>query len=568
MSDGTRSCPELQEALQRIAILEDELARRCASDWQPPTSGPQEGEDRFRAQFYDLPLPAYTWQRCGEDFRLIDFNKEALAYSGPRLPTLLHRKASVIYSDIPDVLRWMEQCWQGRTRVRQEFWMRLRTTNHLRFIDGSWVFIPPNLVQFLILDATERKLQADELRQARDQLETQVEERTHRLQETNQKLQKSQAEMSAILNSFHDVVIEFVDPSLRVIWTNQPLEQRFGASIVGSYCYKTIRGRDTPCPDCSAVMALETGQSQEGEVTWPDGRTFLTRSVPVNVGNGLHGVVHMGLDITDRKLAEGAMLEARQAAEAANRAKSEFLANMSHEIRTPLNGVLGMLQLLETTSLDEEQREYVQTSLESGRTLLQLITDILDLSKIEAGRMELLAQEFSLRHLVALVSDLFGGTAREKGLEMHWHVDDSIPDAFVADSGRLRQVLFNLAGNAVKFTEQGFVRIHVSGAPISEDERRWALEFNVQDSGIGIAEDMLEQIFTPFTQVDGAYTRRYKGTGLGLTIVKRLVELLGGTIQAQSEPGRGTLMRFTIEARLAAAPDSPFHEADEKADYP
>lgn len=376
-----------------------------------------------------------------------------------------------------------------------------------------------------------------------------------KLKQAEEALSKALKEQQSYIDAIPDIFYVF-DRNHHLIKWNKSAEELISYDCdeaehqTGCVFFPEKAGRLHSIYNTPADFDKDTINNFEGELPGKDGQyiPFEFISAPLtDENNKFQGMVGIGRDITERKNHEKALRQAMEAAEVANRAKSEFLANMSHEIRTPLNAILGFTDLLISQVTDPRQKGYLESVRSSGHNLLTLINDILDLSKIEAGKVELRFEPVNPHDIFMEIQNIFSLKISEKGLEFIIDISPEIPGSLILDEVRLRQILFNLIGNAIKFTDKGFIKISVTKHYQQKDQSSLNLIFSVEDSGIGIPPDSHQVIFDAFRQQNGHSDKKYGGTGLGLSITKRLVEMMGGSISLKSEPGKGSIFEIVLK---------------------
>ena len=368
-------------------------------------------------------------------------------------------------------------------------------------------------------------------------------------------------ELLALVASKTDNAVAILDSECRIEWVNDSFVRMTGFEIpevrgqnLASVLYRADQD-NAGLIELEGALAAGHGVSQELLHERKDGRTYWA-SISVTPAFDDEGKLHrwivLAADATRQRHAQEALRQAKEDAEQASQVKSEFLANMSHEIRTPMNAIIGMAELAMDTNLTDDQREYVSTILDSAESLLRLLNDILDLSKIEARKLTVEETEFPLAETLRDALKLFAFQAHQQGIQLSLDLPLDVPERLVGDPTRLRQIVSNLVGNAIKFTLEGSITIAVRVGKITNDQT--TLQFSVADTGIGIPIETQQRIFEAFTQADSSTTRRFGGTGLGLTISAQLVELMGGQIGVKSEEGAGSTFFFELTFPMAKLP--------------
>ncbi|MDW7672087.1 MAG: response regulator [Bacillota bacterium] len=486
--------------------------------------------DESKARYFNLyDLAPVGYCTLSEKGLIREANLTAAGMLGENRERLIRMPfTSYILRDDQDVFyRMQRRLYQFRKPQQCElrmqgpsgkpFWARLEAVIQQE-TDGATVN------RMTISDFTEYKIAEQELRESEEKYRTLYEDSGVAI---------GYYQLDGTVIAFNQLAAEYAG-GLPLDFMGKPLDHVYDAAIARRYLERIKQAANA-----------DTKLEFEDQVSLPQGvKWFLNTFHKISdVDRRILGIQVLSHDITHLKDSERTLAKSKEAAEAANRAKSQFLANMSHEIRTPLNGLVGMLQLLEMTELTEEQKEYTYLAISSSHSLLTVINDILDYSKMEAGKIIMEKEAFSLHELLKEIEGLFQPSLRNKNLDLFVTIEEDLPELLVGDSFRVRQVLNNLIGNAVKFTFKG--KIEVGVRRVEETDQTIKLEWAVRDTGIGVKQHKLKSIFSSFNQADNSTTRDYGGTGLGLSISNGLVELMQGEIWAESEEGVGSRFYFT-----------------------
>jgi PAS domain S-box-containing protein len=495
--------------------------------------------------------------------KFITVNRMASEIYGYEFEELDDKTAFDFYSDKDELEKMLQELRREGSVNRYEIAMKRK--------DGS--IIPFEISISLLRDAEDKNIGSvcvardlSEIKRALNALKTTNENLEHEITERKRVEEARRESEERYRTLFEDSVDAIYTTTLegRFVESNQAMLDLFGYSSEEMATLDPGRLFDKPEDQKTVLRSIKKGgfvKNFEATARRKDGAKVICQ-LNASYLRAHHGVIggYQGIirDITERKRMIEELKQAKEEAEAASHAKTEFLASMSHEIRTPMNAIIGMAELLRETPLTPEQHQYVQVFSSAGENLLNIINDILDISKVEAGHLDLETVEFDLREIVENTCDVLALRAHERGLELAYHVMPDVPTHLVGDPVRLRQILINLVGNAIKFTENGEVVVEVKGQSPGLQERGTGdveLLFSVADTGIGIPPEKASVIFDSFTQADTSTTREHGGTGLGLTISKRLVDLMCGHIWVESQAGEGSTFSFTASFQVPVEPE-------------
>lgn len=483
----------------------------------------RKSQERFRRQYLSIPIPTYTFERSkdGSTFTLTDFNKLAEEANFGKSHYLLGADIEALFQDRPDIIRDINNCFDNKLTFQREVEYKPVFLDIPRFYIFTYAYVPSDLVMLHQEDITERKLYENAL-------------------------QESEATARALINAPTDYIVLY-DDKLNILAINKTAagnlesesEDLIGKNLIDLFSISVAQKRRQMYEEVFTT-GMTLRYEDKGDTGWYDHVIYPVK----NEAGEVKKIAVVARDITVSKKIEEELRKAKDEAERANRAKSEFLANMSHEIRTPMNAILGFSEILLSQIGDQQHKSYLNTILSSGNTLLSLINDILDLSKIEADKLDMNYEAVDIERVVMDIKNIFAHRIEEKQLKFITNINIELPRALLFDEVRLRQILFNLVGNSVKFTDRGQISITVDFSYTNEKKSVVDIYIGIEDTGIGIPLEDQDTIFESFSPQAAASRKKAGGTGLGLAITKRLTEKMNGAISVHSTIGLGT--HFTL----------------------